>query len=143
MTTETGKCSWFGGPKDTGVAPSEGLALFDHSDVCNPQYPGLFLPSQPAGTTGVARRLNPDAHYIAMRWNYSRHPKAFLRESKVRVTANGRTIEAQPVDWGPNQNTGRVADLSPGLLAALGLETDDTVTIEIPDPEDCSCSSGC
>ena len=30
------------------------------------QAPHLFLPYQPAGTTGLARRLNPNVHYIAM-----------------------------------------------------------------------------
>jgi len=143
-TRVTGKCSWFGGPRDKGVKPNEGLAIFDLADACNPQFAGLFLPIQPAGTTGAARRLNPCARYIAMRWDYARHPRAFLRGVKVRVTANGKTLEAQPVDWGPNEDTERAADLSPGLLAELELRTNDIVTVEIPDPEDappCSCSS--
>ena len=50
-----GKCSQFGGPEDTGVSPSEGLAfIFDVDEA-----PQLFLPYQPSGTTGLARRLNP------------------------------------------------------------------------------------
>jgi uncharacterized protein (TIGR02594 family) len=40
----------------------------------------------------------------------------------------------RPVDWGPNANTGRVIDVSPGVMAALGLKTDDTVTVTIPLP---------
>ena len=39
--------------------------------------------------------------------------------------------DARPVDWGPHISTGRVADLSPGLAAALGLRTDDVVRITI------------
>ena len=45
--------------------------------------------------------------------------------------ANGRAADARPVDWGPHISTGRVADLSPGLAAALGLQTDDVVRITI------------
>ena len=55
-----GKCSQFGGPEDTGVSPSEGLAFIFDVD----QAPQLFLPYQPSGTTGLARRLNP---YVMLR----------------------------------------------------------------------------
>ena len=59
-----GKVSWFGGPDDTGVSEDEGLAfIYDVMDA-----PYLFLPYQPEGTTGLARRLNPFIHYIACRW---------------------------------------------------------------------------
>ena len=36
---------------------------------------------------------------------------------------------ALPADWGPNEKTGRVADLSPGLMEALGIDTDDEVEV--------------
>src|SRR4029450_8225455 len=43
----TGSCSWFGGPDDDGVSPSEGLAfLYGGSDA-----PDLFLPNPPPGPT--------------------------------------------------------------------------------------------
>ena len=48
-----GKCSYFGGPEDTGVAADEGLALIADVD----DAPQVFLPFQPEGTTGLARRL--------------------------------------------------------------------------------------
>jgi len=51
--------------------------------------------------------------------------------ARVENPANGRTTDARPADWGPNISTGRVADLSPGLAAALGLQTDDVVRITI------------
>jgi len=38
---------------------------------------------------------------------------------------------AKPVDWGPNLNTGRVADLSPGLAHFLHLGTDDVVEVTL------------
>src|SRR5215510_3385628 len=71
-----GKMSHFGGPNDDGVAPDEGLSLFDAGDVEANQ--DLFLLTQPPGTTGLARRLNPQAKYLACRWNLSLTPKSFL-----------------------------------------------------------------
>jgi uncharacterized protein (TIGR02594 family) len=130
--TVTGKMSTFGGPADTGMSPSEGLALVEPVEIA--KFPGIFLSEQPPGTTGFGRRLDPKAHYIAMRWDYKVTLRSWLQANKVQVTANGKTFEAQPVDWGPNLHTGRIADLSPGLAEALGLQTDDTVTITIPQP---------
>src|SRR6476646_4489833 len=132
IITLQGKCSWFGGPKDMGVSSSEGLALYDHSDV--ETHPYLFLTNQPPHTTGVARRLNPNVHYIACRWDYDQTSREWLRKTKVSVVnlKNGRAFDAVPADWGPNKNTGRVADLSPGLIEHLGLETDDEVIVKIP-----------
>jgi N-acetylmuramoyl-L-alanine amidase len=126
----SGRASWFGGPQDTGVSPSEGLAfIFDVSDA-----PDLFLPEQPPGTTGLARRLDPAEYYVACRWDYDQYPKPSLLEHLARVTAKktGRSFLAAPADWGPNENTGRVADLSPGLMEALDISTDDEVTVEYP-----------
>src|SRR4029077_10615594 len=44
----SGTCSWFGGPDDSGVSSSEGLAfIYDYDEA-----PYLFLPDQPSGTSG-------------------------------------------------------------------------------------------
>ena len=128
-----GKMSTFGGPQDSGMAANEDLALFAKADLQNPKYAYLFLPAPPPGTSGLGRRLNPDQYYFACRWNYADTPKEFLRRALARVEnpANGRAVDARPVDWGPNASTGRVADLSPGLAAALSLDTDDIVRITI------------
>jgi hypothetical protein len=125
-----GKCSWFGGPNDMGVAPSEGLAIFSNYS----QAPNLFLPQQPPGTTGLARRLDPSVYYIACRWDYHRTPATMLRDQSMQATvrANGREFLAHPADWGPNEKTGRVADLSHGLMTALGISTDDQVEVIYP-----------
>ena len=127
-----GKASWFGGPGDTGVSPSEGLALYDHSDVAS--HPDLFLPAQPHGTSGVARRLNPSAYFCAMRWNYEATPREHLRQIKVKVTnvKTGESVFVSPVDWGPNVDTGRIIDLSPGVFRVLKLETDSVVEVDVP-----------
>src|SRR4029077_18214706 len=122
-----GKASFFGGPGDTGVSPSEGLAfIFAVEDS-----PQLFLPSQPEGTTGLARRLNPYVHYVACRWDYEQTPKAELlnRTATVRSIKTGITLKAFCADWGPHEDTGRVADLSPKLMEDLGITTDDEVEV--------------
>jgi hypothetical protein len=128
-----GKMSTFGGPHDLGMAANEDLALFTKADLRNPKYAYLFLPASPPGTSGLGRRLNPEQFYFACRWNYADTPKEFLRRALARVEnpANSRAADARPVDWGPHASTGRVADLSPGLAAALGLDTDDIVRITI------------
>jgi len=132
--TVTGKCSQFGGPDDTGVSASEGLAfIYDVMDK-----PELFLPYQPANTTGLARRLNPNIHYVACRWDYGKTPKPTLLKdvALVKSLRNGIFMTAFPADWGPHEDTGRVADISPGLMADLGITTDDEVEVIFPHQED-------
>lgn len=130
-----GKASHFGGPEDTGVSPSEGLAfIYDIDDA-----PHLFLPYQPKGTSGLARRLNPWVSYVACRWDYNITPKSSLLHGMALVRSmkdHDRALLAFPADWGPNADTGRVADLSKSLMADLGLTTDDEVEIIYPYEED-------
>lgn len=130
--TIKGVISVFGGPRDQGVKPDEGLALI--TPAMRASFGSLFLSSQPPGTTGLARRLNNEgAHYIACRWNYKETPADFLRRSKVQVSYEGKQFDVQPVDWGPNAKTGRVADLSDKLADDLGVRTDrEIVTVRIP-----------
>lgn len=130
MMNVKGKISSFGGPADTGVTPDEGTALY-WTDSQISWAPELFLEQQPAGTTGLARRLNPQALYCAMRWNYDEVPKHVLRRSVVKVTSEVNTLFLRPVDWGPNESTGRVIDVSPGALQRLGVETNDEVVAEL------------
>jgi N-acetylmuramoyl-L-alanine amidase len=125
-----GKCSHFGGPDDDGVSPSESLAfLYEYDDA-----PHLFLPQQPDGTTGVARRLNPNLFYVACRWDYDMTPKEMLANPSLQavVRVGDKEFRAWPADWGPHENTGRVADISPGLMVALGIETDDEIEVIYP-----------
>lgn len=125
-----GRCSQFGGPDDSGVSPSEGLAfIYNYNEA-----PHLFLPHQPEGTTGLARRLNPNLFYVACRWDYEDTPKDMLKRPSYQclVRANNKSFLAWPADWGPHGDTNRVADLSPGLMGALGLRTDDEVEVIYP-----------
>jgi len=125
-----GKVSWFGGPQDMGVSPSEGLAFIYEVNMA----PHLFLPKQPPGTTGLARRLDPKVYFLACRWNYDNTPKPSLLEhmALVRSPKTGKQFLAYPADWGPNANTDRIADISRGLMTALGIETDDEVEVTYP-----------
>jgi hypothetical protein len=138
----TGRMSVFGGPADEGVGPHEGLALIGPTDLALWWFSCLFLPAQPPDTTGLARRLNPRAYYLAMRWDYAAYPKEALRNGLVRLShpVTGVHVFARPVDFGPGDgsaidgrptpDTGRLADLSPGAATALGLQTDDLVACE-------------
>jgi hypothetical protein len=83
----------------------------------------------------LARRLDPNEHYIAMRWDYDVFSKDFLRGNvfaKVSAPSTGKSFLAAPADWGPHVDTSRVADISPGLMDQLGIKTDDMVEVEFP-----------
>lgn len=128
-TRFSGRCSWFGGPDDEGVDPDEGLAfIYDYEDA-----PHLFLDKQPSGTTGLARRLDPDVFYVACRWDYNETPKTMLADKRnqciVRAAGTGLSFFAWPADWGPHEDTDRTADISPGLMEALGITTDDEIDV--------------
>jgi hypothetical protein len=125
-----GSMSTFGGPRDRGLGPDEGLALWASAAQMVERGRGdLLLSVDQAGASGLARRLNPAKMYLACRWNVADYPA--LRGSVAHVSAKGKTVSAFPVDWGPNTKTGRVADLSPGLAAALDLDTDNECTVVV------------
>jgi hypothetical protein len=131
-----GRCSWFGGPEDTGVDSDEQLAWWGSTEAGRDDAPELFLKHQPSGTSGAARALNPQSSYIAMRFDYENQwSKADLASGKimfwVHAPKTGKRHKARPADWGPHTDTGRVADLSPGLLEKLGIDTDDMVEITL------------
>jgi hypothetical protein len=54
----------------------------------------------------------------------------------VRAVRTGIELTAFPADWGPNENTGRIADISPGLMDDLGITTDDEVEVTFPYQDD-------
>lgn len=118
-----GKISFFGGPIDEGVSPTEGLALYNNYK----DNEALFLNYQPEGTTGLARRLNPDRFYCAMVWDYDLTSKEMLRKAQVKIKFEGKSIYAQPCDFGPAEWTKRLIDVSPGVMKELGCQTDDEV----------------
>lgn len=120
-----GKISQFGGPDDNLVSPTEGLALCERVE----DKPKLFLPYQPLGTTGLARRLDPEALYCAMPWDYSLTPKPLLRRGYVKVfnPKSQINVNLTPIDWGPHPDTGRLVDVSEAAMKILECRTDDVV----------------
>ncbi|MBS1725279.1 MAG: N-acetylmuramoyl-L-alanine amidase [Armatimonadetes bacterium] len=135
-TKITGKLSVFGGPHDKGAAPDHDLSFVSSEELEKlwPIVGEYFLPTQPRGTSGTARRLDPDSFYIACRWNYSEHPVENLRTMlvSVRDPLTGRSAMAKPIEWGPEIASGRIANLSPGLASYLGVSIDDVVEVTIP-----------
>lgn len=135
--TWRGGMSTFGGPKDTGMSPTEGLAIVTNSDIANhAEVAALFL-NPAAGALG--RNLNSDGtHYIACRWNYKVTPRKYLLKTPVivRNPVTGVAFAARPVDWGPAAWTNRIADLSDKLAADLGLKTDMECEVIVPLPAD-------
>lgn len=139
----SGRVSFFGGPADTGVTSSEGLGLIEDSDLHDEWFARLFhTPMNPA--LGLARNLNPNEFYCAMRFAYGQVDGVqgeilpeFTREQIRRGTFIVSSVKdpelcisCQAADWGPNISTGRLIDVSPGVMRVLQLETDDQVTVE-------------
>jgi len=84
--------------------------------------------------------------YVAMRWLYvDAEPKSkefydakdWWHDKKILVTnpSNGKQVVLAVKDWGPNERTGRVIDVSETALNALGAVTDATVNIEFADQD--------
>jgi hypothetical protein len=127
-----GRVSWFGGPEDFasgGVSENEGLAFIYEVATA----PWLFLGGV---TEALARNLNSAVPFLAVRWNYDDYPKEMLASmdyvALVRALKTGRQFRAWPADWGPHEDTGRVADISLGLMEYLGIQTDDEVELTFP-----------
>jgi hypothetical protein len=127
-----GKISTFGGPNDTGMRPGEGLAIVesDNFDQYVAKFPNLFL-DRNKGPLG--RNLNPKEPYLAARWDYHLTPRKSLINLPITVTnpLTGKSAQAIAVDFGPNNKTHRVADLSPGLADHLGLQTDEEAVVNL------------
>jgi hypothetical protein len=107
--------------------------LLDPANATTDRFKPLFRKDAPPDTP-LLRRLDPQAHYLAARWDYTATSRDYLRGIEVTVLnpKTGKSVTAQPIDWGPNAASGKVADLSPGLVAALGLGPDDSFEIQIP-----------
>ena len=127
-----GKMSTFGGPEDEGMSATEGLAIFETIEEAEANNAGdFFLSADEAGAIGLGRRLRVEKLYVACRWNYHEISRHFLQDAVAHVSANGRTVTARPMDWGPNENTGRVCDMSPAGADALELSTDDICSVTV------------
>ena len=142
QTSWSGKCSSFGGAIDSGVGPKEGLGLIELSDLSEWWFSRLFNQDSIENGNGLARSLNTNAFYCAMRFAYTSlggiqgeilpgYSREQIRRGLFTVckVAGGPTIWVQAADWGPNLDTGRFIDCSPGVLNAIGAQTDDVLNI--------------
>ena len=132
-----GTMSTFGGWGDPYMTKTENLAWIE-TEAQAAAYPGFFNPRR--DFEGFAWRLRKDdAPYLACRWDYRVLPKTYLAQPTTWATVTnaktGKSIQARPIDWGPNDaTTGRAADLSPFVATKLGLATDDEVEVTIATP---------
>lgn len=118
MTTTTGP----------GITP-EGWPTGKISEYGGPNDPGARNGSLPvSGGTPAAPPGGP--WYIAMRW-----PRPYgtvyptIKPWRLLVTGPKGSAVGYPADWGPARFTGRMIDVSPELMRAIGAVTDDTVTV--------------
>ncbi len=135
-----GRISNFGGPDDMGMSQMEDTAFVWDKDS-EKDYPGFFLPYDPAKPTGYGRRLKTAKHYIACRWEDlgTPLPRKYLRQkdtlcSVINPVTGARVDDVRPIDFGPRDSLNRVADLSPSVEKACGLTTDQIAVILIPLP---------
>lgn len=100
-----GKSSWFGGPNDTGVTPTETGSISGRN----------------------LRSVDPNELFLAMRFDYTKLNRDQLRNAEFEVYSptTGRTISGvKAEDWGPHPRTGRSVDVSRGVYTQLGLNPD-------------------
>ena len=124
-----GRISWFGGPNDYGVGPSERCAI--SGEVAR----RLNSPVNASADT-IASRPG-DFYYAAMRVDYAPNGRDWWADARILVVnpATEAAIVVRPADWGPNTSTHRIIDLSPQSLKALDLDTDDEVWVSFALPD--------
>lgn len=101
------------------------------------------------GRAAITRRClsdyDPDDLYCAFRFNYERYPRRLLLESTITIVAeesNRSVSNISPIDWGPARWTGRIVDVSPGVMNALDATTDDRVEVFIHIPKNLAREEG-
>ncbi len=102
LPATSGKISEFGGPGDINS-----LAV--------------------SGGTTANPPMGP--YWSAMRWQTRNYSALKNNRLKATLARTGRSVVMYPGDWGPAQWTGRVLDISPAAMQALGGRTDDVVSI--------------
>lgn len=124
-----GLISEFGGSSDKIMVNDDGIAFYQPKEA--DLRPDLFCVDDPHNPgIPVWKRLRTSSMYCAMR--FAKLDRILIRETPIKII-NPRTkqyVFAWPVDRGPGILT-RLIDVSPGVMAALSLNTDDIVRVEI------------
>lgn len=131
MSNLIGKMSIFGGISDETMEKSkdDGLALYTTKEA--DLRPDMFLPA-PADNPNQEtwKRLRTTFPYIALRFDETiSREKNQLTPYKITNPKTGQFIVSFLCDFGPAESTGRIVDVSPGIAAALRLQTDDDVFV--------------
>lgn len=107
----------------------EGLALYEHHEA--DLRPDLFLPRGTDPAEGTSQRLRTNGYYIALRYDKDQ-PREIGQHImyKVENPKTGQWVSCSLVDFGPRQSTGRICDVSPGVMQSLRMQTDDIANIE-------------
>lgn len=121
----TGKMSTFGGSDDKGMKKVEGLALYEHLE-CDSR-PDLFMPRSIDHALGASQRLRSDALYFAYRFPKGNRKSYQDIPWRLKNPRNGKKVVASLVDWGPNERTDRIFDVSLKVAELLELKTDDMI----------------
>ncbi len=116
----------------TGVLPAATGRISKFGGPNGGAYGNMAL----TGESGVKPR---DPWYVAMRWPYvgnlsaqdAAAAKNWWKDRRILVVSEKtqKAVVLRAADWGPHVDTGRVIDVSPTALNALGIATDDIVNI--------------
>jgi len=152
LPATSGKISWFASDAgDSCKASSSGNDCWTEQYICGN---GRVFGIDECCNTGTFAHQGAfeeclgsaygDEWYAAMRWPYDQIPvpeKYFVKDwwhnRKIKVTnpANGKSVILAAKDWGPNEVTGRVIDVSKKSMFELGVATDSVVNIEFADQD--------
>lgn len=131
MISLSGKVSCFGGASDEGMKFDSGLAAYEPKEA--DLRPDIFCDDDKFNP-GIPtwKRLRITSMYCALRYNHS-VPRKVLQMMPIKIVnpLDNKFVMAWTVDLGPHIDTKRLIDVSPGVMAALSLSTDDTVRVEI------------
>jgi len=126
-----------GGPAYTGSLPASSGKISSFGGPNGGAYGAMELSGEPGASPN-------DPWYCAMRWPYKTAANVAVGTSaqtaaarnwwkgrKILVVdqATGKAVVLRAADWGPSSWTGRVLDISPAAMSALGAKTDDTVSV--------------
>jgi hypothetical protein len=116
--------SWYviGGPDDQPYSATDELAFVTTKDLSNPEIAPYFLKQPFTGATGLARRLNPSAYFVAIPFALKNKMHGPLLT--IRNVRNNVTLKALIADAIPNREKGRIA-VSQALADALDLLSSD------------------
>jgi len=117
---------------EPGVALTGGFLPATAGRISEFGGPGDINALAVTGGTTASPPYGP--YYAAMRWQTRNYSQLRNNRLKAFLPRTNRAVAMYPGDWGPAQWTGRVLDISPAAMAALGGRTDDVVQISVLPP---------